>query len=75
MEFGKIGQNLCRDRYIMKTITECQCLECKHFIDDRKFTCKAFPKGIPDDLVFTRVEHTKPYPGDHGIQFEKKKNV
>lgn len=50
-----------------------QCLDCKHFIDDTKFTCKAFPDGIPDDLVFNKVSHKKPYEGDKGIQFEEVK--
>lgn len=35
------------------------CLECKHFIHDKKFTCKAFPKGIPNNILFNEVEHNK----------------
>lgn len=44
--------------------------------------CKAYPKGIPDmfiDIIAYNKEgeveihkHTKPYPGDNGIQFEPK---
>ena len=50
-----------------------QCLICKNFhrTDDGLIrTCKAFPRGIPRELAGSYVEHTKPYRGDHGIQFE-----
>lgn len=32
--------------------------------------CKAFPTGIPDEVRFGLHDHHKPFPGDHGIQFE-----
>ncbi len=32
--------------------------------------CDAFPNGIPDEIYREGFDHTKPYPGDHGIQFE-----
>ena len=37
-----------------------------------RLVCDAFPKkpGVPDDLAFGKNPHTKPYPGDHGIQWE-----
>ncbi len=47
-----------------------QCLDCKNLIDDEKFTCKAFPDGIPDEILFNEADHTKPYKGDNGIRFE-----
>ena len=31
--------------------------------------CDAFPDGIPDAIKHTRVDHHKPYAGDHGLQF------
>jgi len=49
------------------------CLQCKHYdrTDDREtISCRAFPEGIPDLILYTGVIHTKPYPGDHGIRFE-----
>lgn len=50
-----------------------KCLECKYLgetTDDFIATCKAFPKGIPDEIFFEKIIHDKPYPGDNGIQFE-----
>jgi hypothetical protein len=33
-------------------------------------TCEAFPGGIPDEIFHFGNRHTKPFKGDHGIQFE-----
>lgn len=51
-------------------IVDSQCLRCKHFIDDTKFNCMAFPDGIPDEILYNKFDHTKPFKGDNGIQFE-----
>ena len=45
-----------------------QCLKCKHYIGDGY--CQAFLDGIPGEILSGRNDHTKPYPGDNGIQFE-----
>ncbi len=58
------------------------CVRCKHFFDpqpekdsplDRRAFCSAFPDGdgIPAKILNVEIGHKKPYPGDHGIQFEK----
>lgn len=31
--------------------------------------CDAFPDGIPNAIKTTRVDHRKPFPGDHDLQF------
>jgi len=48
------------------------CFDCKHFDEysTEPFKCKAFPKGIPDAILMSEHNHTKPFKGDHGIQFE-----
>lgn len=47
------------------------CMECKHLLhDEHKWACKAFPDGIPKEIIDSEVDHTRPYPGDHGIRFE-----
>lgn len=43
------------------------CWKCKHIRAD--YTCAAFPEGIPSD-IWQGVNHTEPFPGDHGLQFE-----
>ena len=47
-----------------------QCLACRYFIPTEKFTCFAFPAGIPAEVFENRHDHTRPYLGDNGIRYE-----
>jgi len=44
------------------------CNTCIHAHADN--TCDAFPDGIPSDILNNFADHTKPYKGDGGIQYE-----
>lgn len=48
-----------------------QCFRCKHY-NLKKGGCKAFPKGIPQEIRRNEIRHDEPYQGDNGIQFEPK---
>ena len=62
----------------MLAMPNCAFRNCKHFIGRKndgdemteRVCCKAFPGKIPDGIAYGKNLHTKPYPGDHGIQFE-----
>lgn len=60
------------DKFIWKAgdTVKPQCNSCIH--RGLRGECTAFPQGIPDDILFNRSDHRKPFPGDHGIQFELK---
>lgn len=47
------------------------CSQCVHK-HEGKFTCEAFPDGIPPRISAGIVDHTKPVPGDNGIFFKKR---
>lgn len=48
------------------------CARCKYFyIEKSGFTCVAFPKGIPKEIIMGGFVHTSPFPGDNDIQFEE----
>ncbi len=47
---------------------ESPCFPCRNYL--REHTCKAFPDGIPREILDGANDHHQPYPGDHGIQFE-----
>ena len=45
-----------------------QCLMCDHYLGENE--CDAFPVGIPEEISSGEYDHTQPYSGDNGIQFE-----
>jgi hypothetical protein len=34
--------------------------------------CAAFPGGVPFEVLLSKADHRKPYPGDLSIQFDPK---
>ena len=46
------------------------CVFCKNVKLNKKKQCKAFQNGIPEEILIGENDHTKPYKGDNGIQFE-----
>lgn len=48
------------------------CADCIHLNQKTYNSCKAFPFGIPTDIVMGAVGHVDPYDGDNDIQFELK---
>jgi len=61
----------------------CSKRKCKHYLgiiqpDGTEMTecvaCEAFPEGIPDEIAYGDNDHTSPFTGDNGIQFEKAKS-
>lgn len=50
------------------------CINCKHF-NIKEVNCTAFPERIPLEIMQGFNDHTKPYRGDNGIRFERKKDV
>ena len=49
------------------------CVYCQHVTSLMTRRCVAFPDGIPYEIWIGDNKHTKPYPGDNGIQFERYK--
>jgi len=49
------------------------CLVCKFYRKAQR--CEAFPSRIPQAILIGKVDHRKPYPGDHGITFQLKEGV
>jgi hypothetical protein len=62
------------DKFTFTTLDffESNCDRCKWLDQELQTHCLAYPKGrgIPQVIRDGRNPHTKPYRGDHGIQFE-----
>jgi hypothetical protein len=58
---------------MIETIVVPICIHCRHYATEPRgtdSTCTAFPDGIPAAILRNRRDHRRPFPGDHGIQFE-----
>ena len=55
-----------------RSIYSPSCMFCKHLQDRETYKCKAF-ELIPEEIWEGEIDHKKPYKGDNGIQFEKRK--
>ena len=70
------------DKELEYVIFSSVCMYCKHLDLDKwkntlpgeTQTCKAFNK-IPDEIWEGINNHTEPYPGDNGVQFERIKMI
>ena len=53
-----------------------QCVSCVHYqgqLSGKEMqSCKAFPKGIPDEIWKNEVKHDSAVDGDGGITFERR---
>lgn len=47
------------------------CASCRHK-HSGKATCDAFEVEIPMTILLGENDHREPYPGDNGIQYEKR---
>lgn len=47
------------------------CTSCRHRDRERPYACAAFPEGIPEEIRRGQNDHTRPYPGDNGIRYER----
>lgn len=54
------------------------CFTCARFAGltpEIGWACVAFPDGIPVDILASRANHRKSYPGDHGLQYVRKSDL
>ena len=52
----------------MTSVRPPMCMWCKRYRGGLK--CEVFPERIPTDILHSKHDHRKPYPGDNGIRFE-----
>lgn len=69
----KIKADLDLPRSVLSTAgvyREPLCFNCLWARMTTGITCAAFPKEIPKEILTCRVNHTKPYSGDHGLRYK-----
>lgn len=45
-----------------------QCVLCKH-LRPGEYSCKAFPTGIPENVLLNQTDHRRPVEGDKGVRW------
>jgi len=50
-------------------LTISQCTFCAHRSPDAS-RCRAYPGGIPLEIITNEHDHTESFPGDHGILYK-----
>jgi len=56
------------------SVIDTSCPMCEHFNREKYGTCKAYPDGIPFEIVSSEVSHDKPLPDQEGqFVFEPRK--
>lgn len=58
------------DDSVMARVRSPICWTCQHKRPTFKHYCDTFPQGIPDEIWTGKNDHTQPYEGDQGIQYE-----
>lgn len=53
------------DRHEIFNMYESQCARCVHF-DLDNYSCPAFPRGIPEEILSAKQTHDNSYPGQTG---------
>ena len=53
----------------------CRFYDLWNFDPENPFKCKAYPDGIPKEIITSQADHRKEYWNDQGIQYEKTKVV
>jgi hypothetical protein len=64
-----------QDRFIAHKVTAVtpHCETCARRNPYLLGQCEAFPEGIPMPILLGENDHTKPFEGDHGLQYKETK--
>ena len=58
----------------MSCIIPSACVFCRHYHHERNEQCTELPscdafEAIPEEIFMGQVDHSEPFPGDHGVHF------
>ncbi len=60
------------DKFSDDSVTVSQCIRCVHWDALPGNRCAAYPSGVPREILWNKVDHTNPYPGDRGIRLKER---